>query len=859
VQSEVTPLAPLLPVAAAVTAGILWDRYVGMPPVLAALGIAGTGLAWTLSWTRNRTRTAVLYLWTLAALLGAGWHHVRQTPSELDISRYAAAQGVIVRLRGTVLTDPEWHEQSDSPLRSRSGSQQTVLVLNVAELQQEHAWKPAAGQVRLTVAGILSTARVGDTVELIGALQAVPPPGNPGERDWQRYHRDQDIRALIHVKTPEAIEVLRSATDWTIQGLMARVRSWGRARLCEQLDPDRAGVARALLLGERLAMEPEQLDSYMRTGVFHVLAISGQHLVILCGILWCSKYLAGGRRRRVAGVVLGFALGYTLLTGARPSTVRAAVIVITLCVGIILRRRPQLVNALALAWLIVVLLNPADIFETGCQLSFLAVLVIYQVVLPWVSWYTMPRPSSSLTARENLAALLARARPWWQRLLLYPWSIERRVALPGDPSWNPRMPHWQRFLFAPWSWLVWAFLASVLIGLLIAPLQAARFHLIPPVAAFLSPLMILLTSVALSAGFLLLLLAPLGNWVAVPLAWIIDRSLAGCQWLVQVGERLPGGYWYCADVPAWWLWSFYLGLLAVLLCPPLKRYWKGAVVAGLAWLGLGLLAAQTRPASPGELRCTFLAVGHGSCVVLETPDGRVLLYDAGSLAGPEVAVWQIAPFLWSRGITRIDEVFLSHADLDHFNGVPALLDRFAVAQVSCTPSFADRPERGVQVVVADLARRGVPVRALAAGQRLQAGPVVIDVLHPPPQGPEGTENARSLVLLIQYAGRSVLLTGDLEQPGLDQVMRQPPPPVDILLAPHHGSPASNTEAFARWARPGLVISSEGRALRRQVDPYRPLGSQLWRTWEQGAVTVQINAEGIRAATFRTREHWPPRK
>src|SRR5213595_3666592 len=115
---------------------------------------------------------------------------------------------------------------------------------------------------------------------------------------------------------------------------------------------------------------------------------------------------------------------------------------------------------------------------------------------------------------------------------------------------------------------------------------------------------------------------------------------------------------------------------------------------GVVWLMLGLVVVLWRPA-PDGLRVTFLAVGHGGCTVLELPDGRTLLYDAGALAGPDVTRRQIAPFLWHQGIRRIDEVFLSHADLDHFNGLPSLLERFPVARVTLTPSFADKPIAGV--------------------------------------------------------------------------------------------------------------------------------------------------------------------
>ena len=126
----------------------------------------------------------------------------------------------------------------------------------------------------------------------------------------------------------------------------------------------------------------------------------------------------------------------------------------------------------------------------------------------------------------------------------------------------------------------------------------------------------------------------------------------------------------------------------------------GAVGVGesrraLGWLCVGLLCGVVRLPSD-ELRCTFLAVGHGGCTVLETRGRPDVALRRRALGGPDVARRQIAPFLWHQGIRRIDEVFLSHADLDHFNGLPDLFDRFAVGQVTCTPTFADKNTEGVR-------------------------------------------------------------------------------------------------------------------------------------------------------------------
>src|SRR5207248_9543881 len=138
------------------------------------------------------------------------------------------------------------------------------------------------------------------------------------------------------------------------------------------------------------------------------------------------------------------------------------------------------------------------------------------------------------------------------------------------------------------------------------------------------------------------------------------------------------------------------------------------------WLMLGLVASFHRPTAD-EMRVTFLAVGHGGCVVIETPDGRVLLYDTGTTTGPDAVRRVVAPYLWSRGVRRIDEVFLSHADLDHFNGLPELQKRFPIGQVTLTPSFPDKPTPGVAATLAAPDRRGVRRRTATAGDRPSAG------------------------------------------------------------------------------------------------------------------------------------------
>jgi competence protein ComEC len=233
----------------------------------------------------------------------------------------------------------------------------------------------------------------------------------------------------------------------------------------------------------------------------------------------------------------------------------------------------------------------------------------------------------------------------------------------------------------------------------------------------------------------------------------------------------------------------------------------------------------------------------------------------------------IAPYLWSRGIDRIDEVILSHADLDHFNGLPELLRRFPTGQVTMTPTFPDKGTPGVERVLAVLERRGVPVRVVSAGDRFTAGSVSFEVLHPPRELEgealrgvrEGNENARSLVLLMRHEGHAILLTGDLEGAGQSLVVSRPIPPVDVMLAPHHGAKNANAPrgtaqnpepgVMAAWARPKFVVSSQrpGTPTEHLHASYGAAGATVWDTPTAGAATVRSHSTGLVAESFRTGE------
>lgn len=810
------PPAPLVPVAMAVGIGIFVERHTPLPlPMLVALLVA-LAASWLLALRRNKTSLSIILLWCLAGVLAAQWHRLSLSWPGDAIGHYATQDRMIVRLRGVVIEDVVYQQPRRPEMLSGPGTLgRSLFILNTSALQLSDRWQPVSGRVRVIIEGEVRHLAIGDGIEVVGGLSALSPRVNPGGIDFRQRWLDQQIQASVGVKTIDGITLHRDSARWSVAAMMAQARGWVRQMLQQHMPARQAGIAQALLCGEQSALTPDQFDGYLQTGVYHVLAVSGQHLVVLCAFVGFVLRFTGGDMRRRSLWLAAFVIGFTLLTGARPPVVRAAVIVLAWCLGLWMRRRVNALNTLAFAWIVVASLNPSDLANTGCQLSFLAVLVLIQIISPWYQWV-----QEHVSPLDRLEAEL---RP--VTLQLVDWLL-----------------HLVR----------WAFTTSLVVWLATMPLVMQQFHLISPVAVVLGPILTLPIIVALLAGMMLVLLNSI-PFLSSMLAGITAWSLHGSDMLVNAFRNVPYSFGFWPDVPAWWVQGFYGTLLAVVLFASLHRWWKYGAAFAVLWLFSIFLL--TRPDIPAGLRLTVLSVGHGTAVVLELPDGRCLLYDAGSLAGPDIAHRHIASYLWYRGRSRIDEVLLSHADLDHFNALPDLLDRFRCGIVRMTPTFSEKPDRGTQATMSYLTTRNIRLSNISRGAVFVEGEFKLEVLHPPDKGPAGTENARSLVILIHYAGHQILLTGDLEEPGLSQVMKNRITPVDVLVSPHHGSRVSNTQSFATWCQPKLVISSETYPRGPKPDPYTPLGATLWRTWIHGGVTVELSRAQISAVTQLTQQQW----
>ena len=801
---------PAVPVAVCFAFGILLDR--SLPQMIwwawAFLTFIAAGFV---IWGAVRARRPVIVLGLFGAIvfLGGMRHHAFWSLDSIEsVSHFFADEPRLVRLRGIVTEPPIVKAQSETPFNSAyRQSDTTVLTLRCRSLQDGTRFVPVRGKVQVRIDGNLPYLKTADAIEVFGWAARPTGPANPGDFDYREYLRQQQIHSVVRVQVPEAVTKLPEASESGWSKAVDELRSRAERFLAMYLSEENAEIAAALLLGSRASLPEEVRLEFIESGMMHVLALSGLHVGILAGLVWCLCRLAQLPPRVSALVMFASVLGLAVISGGRPPIVRAAVFLGIASFGRLASRQSSPQNIIALSALVILAWNPTDLFAVGAQLSFLGVMGIL-LTTPWLA---PPFDPNRLADDES--------------------KIENRFLNASR-------------ILGRLLWQYWRL--TVGISLLILPLAAARFHVISLIGLLLNVLMFPFVTLVLSAGFLLMFAGWSFPWMAPLLAVPFDAGLSVLLSLVKWGAGLPLGHLDVAGPPDWWLagyYSLFAGLYYFRDRIARPRF-LGTVLI-LSWTAFGL-AVSAWPTSPRGLRATFLSVGHGSAILLEFPGGKTLLFDGGALDNGERAFRVVRGALWRRGITHLDAVVISHSDLDHINAVPQIAKEIPVGQVFVARSFLKSSHEVVPHVVKTLAKQNIPIRAVGTGDRLILDPLVsADVLHPDPQADYAHNNANSLVIGFQMAGRRLLLTGDVELEGLDDLMNRTRWNIDVLQSPHHGSPTANTPELVRWANPRVVVVSGGFVAGRTEQLEKLYGSQvrLLSTVDDGAVAIEITPEG----------------
>jgi competence protein ComEC len=686
-----------------------------------------------------------------------------------------------VRLEGRAATD------------AAEADGRTLLLLDVGTLAGGERALPMRGRVRVSIAGDAAIPRIieGDRVTLWAQVWRPSGFHNPGAADAAEAARRDGVHAVGYCKSGRLVDVARpSSADWG-----SRIAGWRetlRLRLDSFVPPGQEqAVVRAMVLGDRTALDRETSDAFRVAGTYHVLALSGAQVALVAALMLAALRRASVPPAPTALLVSALLVVYASLVGGQVPVVRATLLAVVVLFGRALDLDSDLVNLLGLAGGILLLLRPSDIGDLGFQLSFAATLALLVLEPP--------------------------VRSFFPRL---PFGIDMALA------------------------------ASIAAQLALAPLLAFHFHRLAPAALVLNLVAVPLATAVLliGAGVVAVSAIPL---LAKALGWL---AYAAAHALLLSGAVVQGVAWLDARVPtpALAVIALHLGALALIAS---GRRRLPATILATATTGLLASGLPHWPKDTGVLELTMLDVGQGDALVLRSPHGRLWMVDTGGSYDGRFDVGEsvLGPYLWSQGARALDGLLLTHAHPDHVGGVPFLVKSFHVGEV--WEGVAPRYDRGYALLDAALAEAGVPRRAVLRGVGWEWDGVRFAVLGPAPHGPPPatTRNDDSVVLEVTFGGVRLLLTGDVEAAGEAALMSGPVSVLKVPHHGSRTSSAPAFVAETR-PRLALISAGHrspfGHPHPEVVERYRQAGIRVLRTDQDGAVTVSTDGRWLRVRTER---------
>jgi competence protein ComEC len=871
---------PALWILAALAAGIgIASRWPTTPRLWAAAAalaiLAGAILVW-------RHWAAAAWVWALAAWLSIGGLAIsveRATIPTNHIARLIAAgqvdPSVGLRWRGRLREDPlamPWGQRFEIDLEQVEA--RGALLATTGGLRVNFYPAPRIAEPPMGL-------RAGDRVEV---LVKARPPGNymdPGAFDVRGFLAREKIDVMGSLRSGELMQVIDRPPP-TISQRLARARGTLLARLDFLFadHPERGAVARAMLLGDRSFVDSSVVLAFQKTAAYHVLVVAGLHVGALVVFLW---WLGKRLRFSMAATSVMTLLALTAYVGIvqdRPPILRAALMAALYLCARPLFRRVEPLNTIAIAALILLLGNPSALGDSSFQLSFLAAGVIAGLALPWME-------RSSAPYRQGLNHLGDVTRDTAHAPKIAQFRIEMRAAVQWLANKMPGRltARASALLVLPVRaglrlWEIILLSGVIQLGML--PLLAQDFHRVSLAGPMSNIPAVLLTGIIVPLGFLTLGMAlvwmRIGLVLAKVLSFCVGLLIATVEWFARwprLTYRIPGP-------PLWLVIAFFTGfifLAAVARAIAASQRGQKArrqllpAVHPLEWLATLAVAALAilvawHPFAPqlfrGKLEVSVLDVGQGDSIFLAFPDGRTMLVDGGGQpgsealsgyrSGPDVGEEVVSPYLWSRGIQRLDVVALTHAHHDHLDGLHSVIANFKVGELwigrhEQTPAFLN--------LLAEARARGVRIVQEVQGRTFDWDGVTGTVLWPADVSEvEKAANDNSLVMRIEDGNQSFLLPGDIEKKVenelVDEHVRLA---ADFLKVPHHGSKTSSTEAFVETVGPSVAVVSVGdgnqfgHPVDSVVERYKEAGIRFLRTDRDGAVTALTDGHEMVVHTF----------
>jgi competence protein ComEC len=801
----------LLYVSCAWVAGIFLGSKISLPLLTLAFGLIPFALIPLLPSSKKTLIVAGLCLF---ALFGGGLHFPSSLPPVDEHSLYSYNDAGIVEIQGMVEEEPD--------IRDRY----CLLTFSASEIIVNGKREGVSGTALIRVPRY-PIYHYGDVLKITGWLET-PPQFE--DFDYKGYLARQGIYSVVYYP---GVEVLDRGQGLKPLQWIYSLRERLSASLARALPEPQGSLAQGILLGLRGNIPDSLYEAFSRTGTAHLLAISGLHISIIIAMFLSFGILIFGRQRSIyIWLTLVLTWLYALLAGMHPPIIRAAIMGSLFLIAEYLGRQRSAIIALAFAAAVMVGVQPHLLWSVSFQLSFLAMAGLVLLYPYFQAW-----------GRKGVASLF-RAR--------------EKIAATGNMITD-------------------GFAATLAAIVAVGPLIAYNFGVVSLVAlpaTFFSmpalPFIIVTAALVAFVGLLASLAAQILGW----LAWLFLSYLV---FLVQGFDALPYSSLEVATVSTWHIWGYYAILAGVItflnyrkqladfssrLTSGIKKVAEGIPKPRLGfstkWLILPFLVVVilvwsvvlTTP--DGKLHVSFLDVGQGDAILIQTPNGQNILIDGGpDLQKINLELSKKLSF-WDR---TIDLVVCTQPQADHVTGLVEVLERYKVKQVleSGVPYDSAIYQEWLRLVE----DKGIEYNVARAGQEIDLGSgIEIEILNPPANLWEGTSHDvdnNGVVLKLTWSKLSFLFTADIrEEVEFELIGQRANLKSTLLKVAHHGSETSTSPQFLAAVDPEVAVISVGadnpfghpspEVVERLTD--RVGEDNVYRTDEDGAIEFLTDGERL---------------
>lgn len=782
---------PFLYLTLALSGGILLGSFFDIPlSVQIVCLILSLGGAWFFFYIPKKIKISFLCALLSTFFLGFSiYSHTYKTYEGNSLHHLAASD--YVDFSGTLYKSPSRKLNRD------------YLYLKVSKVSYQGREEKMSGNLRVSVLHTPERTRpsdlfVNDKIKVSARLSPMISYQNFNKKSQAQYSRFLNIHSRASAKSYFLVQKIASKKPL----YPLRLISFLRQRLHNRIDlhfpshshqaiAPQGAILEALLLGERGRMDESTISSLQGSGLFHLFALSGAHIAII-SFFFFSLFRIIRIPDRIAYLLLAlFLVFYAFLVEGRPSVMRATIMAIAFIIGKIFWKDVNLINTLSISAFILLFFNPFNLFSLGFQLTFAATFSI---------------------------------------ILFFPKIIR----------YLPKLPLRISEIFA----------ITITAQLGVLPFLAASFNRVTFGSVLLNYAALPLVALIMAGGYLFLPLSFVSPWAAQAMT----RALSFCADILLSISRTSSEISFLSyRIPTPHLLTIigYFTFLLLFLIPVMFK--KQRLINTLAFLlCLFILMTYPFPSKSRTLTVTFIDVGQGDSILIEYPGHKKMLVDGGGIRDGNFDVGEkvVSPFLWRKGIKKIDALVLTHPHADHMNGLKSVAWNFK-------PEELWQAEASLEAENLTDFKKTLPPelssKKLHAGESYAFGKVTLEVLHP--QSPEhavvNSLHSSSLVMLLTYGKTSFLLTGDIETFDEQEIMDNfDLQKAHVFKAPHHGSNSSNSMEFLTAVSPEIIVVSAGRnnpyhlpaaqVLRR----YREIGAKVYRTDIHGAVEISSDGDRI---------------